>query len=160
MLLFLDTEYTGLGQSPPKLISLALVAEDGSREFYAEFADGWTPDDCTPYVQREVLPLLEGPRLSYGEARAALRGWLDRAPRAVQVACDSETDWRFLLDLPSLPLPANLADRRYDLRPLGDTAIYDRAVAACYQTDIREHHARPMREPTGEAGLQGWTRAE
>jgi hypothetical protein len=38
MLLFLDTEYTGLGQSRPKLISLTLVAEDGRREFYAELA--------------------------------------------------------------------------------------------------------------------------
>lgn len=81
MLLFLDTEYTGLGQPRPKLISLALVAEDGSREFYAELADTWTPDDCTPFVQREVLPLLAGPRLSRVEACAALREWFGDAPR-------------------------------------------------------------------------------
>jgi hypothetical protein len=35
-LLFLDTEYTDFSQSQAKLISLALVAKDGQREFYAE----------------------------------------------------------------------------------------------------------------------------
>ncbi|WP_233839463.1 3'-5' exoribonuclease [Paraburkholderia sp. ZP32-5] len=141
MLLFLDTEYTGLGQSRPRLISLALVAEDGLREFYAELADTWTPDDCTPFVQREVLPLLAGPRMPRAEAGTGLRAWLSDAPRAVQVACDSETDWRFLLDLLGTPWPANLANCYFDLRPLIDTTIYDRTVAAYYRTDAREHHA-------------------
>ncbi len=141
MLLFLDTEYTGLEQPLPKLISLALVAEDGSREFYVELADTWIFEDCSPFVQREVLPLLDGSRLFHGEARAELRAWFDHAPRAVQAACDSETDWRFLLDLLGQPLPTNLADRRYDLRPLIDTTIYDRTVAVSYQADAHEHHA-------------------
>lgn len=141
MLLFLDTEYTGLGQSQLKLISLALVAEDGRREFYAELADTWTPDDCTAFVRREVLPLLDGPRIPRAEACAGLHAWLAHAPRAVKVACDSETDWHFLLELLGTPRPANVADHYYDLRPLVDTTIYDRAVAAYYQTDAREHHA-------------------
>lgn len=52
MFVFLDTEYTGL--QPPdarKLLSLALVAEDGSAEWYAEL-DGWELADCDPWVQR------------------------------------------------------------------------------------------------------------
>lgn len=145
MLLFLDTEYTGLGhrygQHGPKLISLALVAEDGSREFYVELADTWIPEECTPFVLREVLPLLDGPRLRHANARAALRAWLSDAPRAVQAACDSETDWFFLLDLLGSPRPTNLADRYYDLRSLVNTTIYDRTVAAYYETDARQHHA-------------------
>lgn len=141
MLLFLDTEYTGFGQISPGLISLALVAEDGSREFYAELADTWTPNECTPFVRREVLPLLAGTRLSRDEARVALRIWFQDAPRTVRIACDSETDWRFLLDLLGTPLPRNLADRYYDLRPLIDATIYDCAVTAYYETDARIHHA-------------------
>ena len=35
MLFFLDTEFTGLGIDP-KLISIGLISEDGTREFYAE----------------------------------------------------------------------------------------------------------------------------
>jgi len=117
------------------------VAEDGSREFYVELADVWTPEDCTPFVQRVVLPLLDRERVPHAEARAELLAWLADAPRAVQAACDSETDWRFLLDLLGPDRPANLADRYFDLRPLIDTAIYDRTVAAYYRTDHRKHHA-------------------
>lgn len=141
MLLFLDTEYTGLGQRQPKLISLALVAEDGQREFYVELANTWEPADCSNFVMREVLPLLGGPRVSRAEARAALRTWLADAPRAVQVACDSETDWHFLLDLLEPDRPENLAARYFDLRPLIDTTIYDRAVQDYYIKDRRVHHA-------------------
>ncbi|HDR9202668.1 MULTISPECIES: hypothetical protein [Burkholderia] len=81
MLLFLDTEYTGLGHRyghGPKLISLALVAENSSREFYVEPADTRILEECTPFVLREVLPLLEGPRLTHADARAALRAWFMR----------------------------------------------------------------------------------
>lgn len=141
MLLFLDTEYTGLRQAQPRLISLALVAEDGSREFYIELSDTWTAADCSPFVLHDVLPLCTGPRVPYVEARTELRAWLDDAPRAVQVACDSETDWRFLLDLLGTPLPSSLSDRYYDLRPLIDTTIYDQTVARYYRTDPRVHQA-------------------
>ena len=60
MLLFLDTEYTGLGQPDPGLISLALVAEDGRQEFYVELTDTWQRADCNGFVRREVLPRLDG----------------------------------------------------------------------------------------------------
>ncbi|MGF6935738.1 hypothetical protein OKW41_004900 [Paraburkholderia sp. UCT70] len=60
MLLFLDTEYTGFGQRTPRLISPGIVAEDASREFYIEFSDTWQIEDCSDFVKREVLPLLEG----------------------------------------------------------------------------------------------------
>lgn len=141
MLLFLDTEYTGLGQADPRLISLALVAEDGRREFYVELADTWQPTDCTEFVKRAVLPLLAGPARTLAQARGELREWLAAAPRHVQAACDSATDFRFLLALLGDPRPANLDGRYFDLRPLIDTTVYDRTVAACYETDPRLHHA-------------------
>jgi hypothetical protein len=141
MLLFLDTEYTGLGQPAPGLISLALVAEDGRREFYVELADTWQPADCTGFVRQEVLPRLDGSPRTLLEARAALRDWLGDAPRHVQAACDSVTDFRFLRALLGAPYPGNLAADYFDLRPLIDTSVYDRTVAACYRNDPRMHHA-------------------
>ncbi|WP_186223154.1 3'-5' exoribonuclease [Burkholderia gladioli] len=141
MLLFLDTEYTGFAQAFPKLISIGIVAEDGRAEFYVELADTWTLEDCTAFVKREVLPLLDGPGIPRAEACAQLLTWLAHAPRSVQVACDSEADWLFLVDLLGTLWPANLANRYYDLRPLVDTTVYDQAVAAYYRTDAREHHA-------------------
>jgi hypothetical protein len=141
MLIFLDTEYTGLGQVCPKLISLALVAEDGQREFYVELTDTWRLDDCAEFVKSEVLPLLQGPSCSEAEARDTLRAWFADTPREVQIACDSETDFRFLINLLGPPRPANLAASYFDLRPLIDTTVYDQAVTAYYQTDNRLHHA-------------------
>ena len=141
MLLFLDTEYTGFGQVEPKLLSLALVPEDGRREFYVELSDTWRLDDCSEFVRREVLPLLEGPCLSTAQARDELRAWFAGSARKVQVACDSKTDFRFLLDLLGSPRPWNLAECHFDLRPLIDTTIYDRNVAAYYNIDNRLHHA-------------------
>ena len=73
MLLFLDTEYTGYGQAASQLISLTLVAEDGKREFYVEIADTWRVHDCTEFVKREVLPLLDGPCHTTERARTELR---------------------------------------------------------------------------------------
>jgi hypothetical protein len=141
MLLFLDTEYAGYGQTTPQLISLALVAEDGKREFYVEIADTWRVADCTEFVKREVLPLLDGPRYTSVQARAELRAWLADSPRKVQVACDSSTDFNFLLGLAGSPCPINLASDYFDLRPLIDLTVYDRSVAAYYETDQRRHHA-------------------
>lgn len=39
-----------------ELVSLALVAEDSSREFYVEPVDAWNPEGCMPILQREALP--------------------------------------------------------------------------------------------------------
>ena len=80
---FLDTEYNGFGGA---LLSLALVPEDGSEEFYVTL-------DCDapiePWVERHVVPFLDmvpeglsSPRLSRLSAAEALAQWLahDEAP--------------------------------------------------------------------------------
>jgi hypothetical protein len=141
MLLFLDTEYTGYGPTAPKLISLAMVAEDGQREFYVELTDTWQIADCTEYVRSNVVPLLGGSEHTLSEARAKLHDWLAHAPRAVQAACDSATDFRFLLEMLGAGTAPNLANSYFDLRPLIDSTIYDRTVARYYREDQREHHA-------------------
>ena len=141
MLLFLDTEYTGYGTRTPKLISLALVAEDGSREFYVELVDTWHLEECTAFVRAQVLPILSGPQCKLMDARARLLAWFQEAPRSVQAACDSRLDFDFLhWLLGSMHVP-NLAAQYFDLRPLIDSTVYDQAVAKSYQVDPREHHA-------------------
>lgn len=141
MLFFLDTEYTGLGQGVPKLISLGIVSEDGRREFYVELADTWRDDDCSGFVKREVLPLLQGNAIPIFVARERLINWFADGPRSLQAACDSITDFDFLLHLLADARPRNLKMTYYDLRPLIDTTVYHRAVMAHYESDNREHHA-------------------
>ncbi|WP_293603782.1 hypothetical protein [Polaromonas sp. UBA4122] len=141
MLVFLDTEFNGLSHPAParKLLSLAVVAEDGSAEWYAEL-DGWELADCDPWVQRHVVPLLTGPSLSHDAARASLQDWFAARPRSVQAACDSDIDWRFLLGLLGVR-PSNLAAQRHDLAPLIDTSGYNNTLTAYFSKGHPEHHA-------------------
>jgi hypothetical protein len=83
---FLDTEYNGFNGP---LLSLALVPEDGSEEFYVTLEFD-APFD--PWVERHVVPFLDmvpeglkGPRLSRQAAAEALATWLahDEAPDIV-----------------------------------------------------------------------------
>lgn len=145
MLIFLDTEFTGLWQPDPKLISLALVPADGHHEFYAEveIGDGWTFWDCSDFVREEVLPLLKGREclVTRAELRESLMAWFATMPRSVQVACDSEIDFRFLKVILSECWPDNLEMKYFDLRPMVDTTVYDQAVNRYYTPDRPPHNA-------------------
>ena len=141
MLLFLDTEYTGLGQEQPRLISLALVSEDGRREWYAALSEGWTEAECSEFVKRTVLPQIKGPRLNIADARISLLEWMVDAPRRCIAACDAEQDFQFLLQLLG-NRPKNLEPAHHDLAPLINTSIYHHAVEAYHAAPDRPwHHA-------------------
>ncbi|MDE1716469.1 hypothetical protein PWG14_28800 [Chromobacterium amazonense] len=134
MLLFLDTEYTGQSQTAPLLISLALVAEDGRSEWYAELTDNWEDEDCTGFVRREVLPHLHGPRMTWAEAQTSLQAWMASSPRHCIAACDAVQDFQFLLQLLG-KRPENLDPKRLDLAPLISTGVYHHAV--------EKYHSKP-----------------
>jgi hypothetical protein len=133
MLLFLDTECTGSSDwtREPKLMSLALVTEDRHREFYIELADRWQIDDCSEFVKREVVPLLEGPRRSSAESRDELRPWFAHAPRETEAACALQSIfgfcWVFLASLCLStchgPIRSSPASRYEYLRPRGSDSI-------------------------------------
>lgn len=100
MRLFLDCEFTKLS-SAAKLISLALVAEDG-REFYVELQDTWQASDCSDFVKGIVLPQLWGGNYSLpiGEARTSLLGFLTSFKKEVEIVTDvPQYDWELFCDL-------------------------------------------------------------
>ena len=83
---FLDTEYDGFGG---KLLSIALVPEDGGEEFYAVIehdgvASEWVARHVVPFLDMVPEPL-KGPRLAREDAADALARWLehDEAPDIV-----------------------------------------------------------------------------
>ena len=85
---FLDTEFDGVGG---RLISLALVPEDGGEEFYAVIAG--TAE--VPWVQRHVMPYLDmvpeplkAPHMSRAEVAEEVARWLAHDDRIEIVA-----DW-------------------------------------------------------------------
>ena len=145
MLIFLDTEYTGLAQPNPKLISIALVPLDGRVPFYAELPSGeaWKLADCNAFVLREVLPILKGGEtvMPKDVLKAQLLEWLTALPRELQIACDSVTDFRFLAEILGSDWPTKLNREFADLAPLISNSIYDRAVQRFYTVDRPPHNA-------------------
>jgi hypothetical protein len=98
--LFLDCEFTELSQQA-KLISLALVAEDGE-EFYVELLDSWRLEDCSDFVKEIVLPQLWGGEYAMPiiEARAALLRFLTTYDEELEIFTDAPAyDWELFCEL-------------------------------------------------------------
>ena len=76
----------------------------------------------------------------FSETIPSLRDWFATCPRSVQAACDSSTDWHFLLQLLG-ECPTNIAAQRLDLAGLIDTGTYHQAVKAYFAKGHPEHHA-------------------
>lgn len=56
---FLDTEFHDAGRDGLQLISIALVRQDGGKEFYAVSSE-FDPEMCHSWVKLNVLPKLTG----------------------------------------------------------------------------------------------------
>lgn len=146
MLVFLDTEFTGLGQRWPRLISIGLVSDDGRHSFYAELAPEGYMDKCTPWVRVNVLPFLDGSDciLQPGELRQRLAEWLGSLG-PVRIVNDAP-DYDFaLLKSVLVPWPANVDPNpvRFDTRTLGDRLQETLEIyRGSYFTPTKpEHHA-------------------
>lgn len=100
MRLFLDCEFTQRSAAA-KLISLALVAEDG-REFYAELLDTWREEDCSEFVVKIVLPQLWGGSFALPiiGARSVLFEFLGSFDEALEIVTDApQYDWELFCEL-------------------------------------------------------------
>ncbi|WP_339472212.1 hypothetical protein [Pseudomonas sp. EL_65y_Pfl1_R83] len=100
MMVFLDCEFTHLSAAA-KLISLALVAEDG-REFYVELLDTWEEEDCSDFVKEIVLQQLWGGEYAMPtiEARSALLRFLATYDEELEIVTDAPAyDWELFCEL-------------------------------------------------------------
>lgn len=142
MIVFLDTEFTGLGQRWPSMISIGLVSEDGQYEFYAELVTDGYIKKCDSWVKENVLPLLDGGDciMQPDELRQRLYAWLD-ALGCVHIATDSQIDFDLLratLD----PWPAKIAKKPLFLNFDADPKErFNIAVENFFTEGLRRHHA-------------------
>lgn len=98
MILFADTEFADFESLDP--LSVALVSEDGSLEFYAEILDCESPP--SDFVKKTVLPLMQGgeARCLYSEASERLAAWLSGLPSdSIQIVVDYGGDWIILNEM-------------------------------------------------------------
>lgn len=95
--IYLDTEFTTLNRYRAQLISLALVVPEGP-EFYVELTDAWTPADCSPFVIKAVLPLLDHARhgRKTAQARNELLAFLQGLGEAEIITDAPDHDWPLL----------------------------------------------------------------
>lgn len=139
MILFLDTEFTGLGQRWPRLISIGLVSEDGQHEFYAELNVEGYIEKCDTWVKENVLPFLDGGNcvMQPDELRQRLRAWIGTLG-TVQIATDSQIDFdliRATLD----PWSANIHPKMLHLASQDFAEAVDKIQAE--NKNLCRHHA-------------------
>jgi len=142
MRLFLDCEFTQLSASA-KLISLALVAEDG-REFYVELLDTWREADCSDFVVEIVLPQIWGGSyaLPIIAARSALLEFLASFDEALEIVTDAPqydrelfcefayADGKWPRNVRNYPTDATTLDAINDGIPLPHQALLDARIIA------------------------------
>ncbi|GAB1392906.1 hypothetical protein MASR1M60_10690 [Rhodocyclaceae bacterium] len=155
MLIFFDTEFTGLIVDA-KLISIGLADETGERTFYAELSDTWQEDnELDFFVEETVLPLLEGgvARMTMAELRKRLRDWLEAFGQPVQLATDSlawDWDWFQKIFHKAGKWPENV-----DSKPLvlpNSDEVFNHAIEEAFASGLRRHHALD----DAEANRRGW----
>lgn len=113
--LFLDTEFSEFRSNDPdsKLISIALINEAGDKSFYAELIDHYTEDECSDFVQKHVLPLLDAEEIqaefepdhfyakaTWSECNLHLQNWIASLDGVHQVVSNApEFDGPFFFEI-------------------------------------------------------------
>ncbi|MCM8560819.1 3'-5' exoribonuclease [Pseudomonas shahriarae] len=155
MRVYLDCEFTELSAAA-KLISLALVAEDG-REFYVELLDVWKEEDCSDFVKEIVLPQLWGGRYVRPtiEARSALLDFLASFDEILEIVTDApQYDWELFCELAyddgkwprnvrNYPTDATTLDATNDGVPLPHHALLDARIIASMFTKSNPNKGLP-----------------
>ena len=156
MLLFIDTEFTDFLNID--LISIGLISEDGRHQFYAERTD-FCYDWCNDFVRSAVWAHLgkdPAAKVHREQLRERLANWFDTLPVAVTIACDSYTDYELLLDALEGNRPAKVADY-YDMRPLGQSAVFNDAVCAYHAAPGQPWHHALHDAIAARMGWLAWT---
>lgn len=140
MRIVVDCEFTQLNANS-KLISMALVAEDG-REIYFELSDSFEVSDCSDFVKEHVLPQLSGgdAQCTIVHAQRELLKFLD-AFENVEILTDApQWDWEFFCDLVYVDgkWPGNVSNK-----PLNLISLYNEIASDVEINEAPElpHHA-------------------
>src|SRR5450830_1240306 len=138
MKIVIDCEFTRLNSSS-KLISMALVAEDG-RELYFELSDNYRLSECSEFVVERVLPQLSSDQASMHTevARNKLLGFLANVD-SVEIMSDAPAlDWEFFCSMACHQgkWPNNVFNS-----PLNLIDLYNEKDAQLHSAPELPHHA-------------------
>lgn len=158
MLLFIDTEFSGLGQRWPRLISIGLISEDRQHSFYAELPPESYSKKRSHWVLENVLPNLEGGDCikQPAELQESLSNWVTQFGM-VRIATDSlNYDFKFLQSILD-PWPINIdkSPLLLTIEHLNDYHKFGSGVERAFAEGLRRHHALD----DAKANLLGWIAA-
>lgn len=145
MQLFLHTEFTGLNQAKPDLISIAPVDNTG-REFYADLPEFHWTVQCTEWIHFNALPHLWGGDYVQSEAviRERLAAWIESIADECRIVTDfAESDFFKLLKplLTHWPKNLNTMPIQFSAWSLGDDREPElRKIMNDYHTPYRPVH--------------------
>jgi len=110
--------------------------------FKQNLMDTWELDDCEPFVQEEVLPLLDccNARMTWLQLTERLPAWVAGFGESVRIATDAvAADWVWIQKIcyATGPWPRNLSHQPLAL-PSG-VEEFDRAREQTYETGSRHH---------------------
>lgn len=146
MLIFLDTEFTGINQIWPDLISIALVDETG-REFYAELPPASYQVQLSEWTHNNVVCHLWGGK--YVQTLEQLRGrivqWIAAAQDEAMIVTDCPSADFTLLKPLLLPWPKNLAKfpMMFSSWSMGDDEqpALQKVINSYFSAERPQHHA-------------------
>lgn len=140
MLLFLDTEFTDFQDC--SLISIGLVSDDESFEYYGERTD-FDYEACNRFVRTHVwanLGRFPQRRFKKAELEQDLALALAGLPGNLSIAFDSDRDRQLMMGIFENTLPPKISGY-VDLRPMQSLAQFSRAEAAFFNHERPQHHA-------------------
>lgn len=146
MFVFLDTEFTGLDQTRPDLVSIALVDEAG-REFYAELPANHYAVQCNEWVHFNVLPLLWGGNhvQRVEDIRERLVAWITAIRDQAMIVTDCpDADFTLLKRLlPEWPKNLEKYPTLFSAWSMGDDRqpALEELMTSYYTPDRPSHHA-------------------
>lgn len=140
MLLFLDTEFTDFQDC--SLISIGLVSEDGSFEYYGERTD-FDYEACNSFVRSHVwvnLGMFPHRKFKKAELEQDLARALARLPGNLSIAFDSDRDRQLMMGIFENSPPPKVSGY-VDLRPMQSLTQFSRVEAGFFNPERPQHHA-------------------
>lgn len=169
---FLDTEFSDFIDM--ELLSIGLVSEDGTQEFYAEVNDS-PPESRSAFVKTVVMPLMEPAKyaMSYVQVASRVVEWLNNLPcDKITIIVDYAGDMTLITELfkcvgdPTKQIVFRYLHNEFeemleyrlissDMVRKQARRLVDIAMLQYYTVDPRQHHALV----DAKANRHGWVEA-
>jgi hypothetical protein len=155
MMLFIDTQYTDLGDG--ELISLGMVSKNLEHEFYAERLD-FNRDACSESLKAQIFPLLgkiPDAQLTDSQLAERMYTWFGNLPQKITLAGYSLIELNLMWGAFSGKTPSNQFTDYY-LRKLNKGPAYHESIEKYLEIEGRSPYHALDAARAKRAGWVAW----